>query len=412
MNMKPGNFHLLILVLLGLGPLVSTGGFLGAQPTLQLDTVQERKGHPVIDINMSSAVQDQVLSIRGKKLVIKDATLNLDGKRVTAEEIKLRGQSSLNYRRKSFTVDLEEETPLPFDHGPFSLKKFYLVSMNMDQHYFHNKLAYACLDKLDLFGLREGYVEVRLNNQTEGIYLMLQRPEDHLMDDLQARYYLRRGYKDSIDEDEADKSLSRELVKACRQRFNEIFQGNHGLRGEDLYRYLSERLDLQAYMRWMAFNYLVRNGDYSDEVYFYILDPQESLRFKLIGWDYDDIFASQPHEGQSARSQWLDDQLIFSAEGGLDRRIGSDEYLYRRYLQELEYVLETLDPEWLAQTCTGIFAQLSSFYRKNAIIRMAEYDRGKFTSKETLARALEQTYTVDLLQRRAETLKQLEAMGI
>ena len=52
-------------------------------------------------------------------------------------------------------------------------------------------------------------------------------------------------------------------------------------------------------MRWLAFNFLVRDGDYTDEVYLYI-DP-ELKKFKLIPWDYSNLFLTAPHEGTAER---------------------------------------------------------------------------------------------------------------
>ena len=58
--------------------------------------------------------------------------------------------------------------------------------------------------------------------------------------------------------------------------------------GEELYKTLNQWIDLDNYMKWLAFNFLVRNGDYTDEVFLYI-DP-EINKFKIIPWDYDDLF--------------------------------------------------------------------------------------------------------------------------
>ena len=62
---------------------------------------------------------------------------------------------------------------------------------------------------------------------------------------------------------------------------------------------MSQWIDLDIYMKWLAFNFFIRNGDYTDEVYFY-MDPATG-KYRIIPWDYDDIFASGPHEGSEEK---------------------------------------------------------------------------------------------------------------
>jgi spore coat protein CotH len=42
---------------------------------------------------------------------------------------------------------------------------------------------------------------------------------------------------------------------------------------EGLYTSLSEYFDLEGYVKWIALNFLVHNGDYCDAIFFY-LDPE------------------------------------------------------------------------------------------------------------------------------------------
>jgi len=43
---------------------------------------------------------------------------------------------------------------------------------------------------------------------------------------------------------------------------------------------LSKWVDIDSYLKWLAFNFLVRNGDYTDEVYFFA-DPGTG-KFNII----------------------------------------------------------------------------------------------------------------------------------
>jgi len=125
-------------------------------------------------------------------------------------------------------------------------------------------------------------------------------------------------------------------------------------------------------MKWLAFNFIVRNGDYSDEVFFYI-EP-EIQKYRIIPWDYDDIFASAPHEGSLQRNKAIGDKLIFSSEDDLDKKIASDPYLYRAYLAKFKEVLEIISPAVLKQVFENTYAELYPYYSNKDIISNSEFD--------------------------------------
>ena len=152
--------------------------------------------------------------------------------------------------------------------------------------------------------------------------------------------------------------------------------------GEGLYKILSEYIDLEGYMKWLAFNFLVRNGDYADEVFFYI-DP-EIEKYRIIPWDYDDIFAISPHEGKEQRNKILGDKLIFSSEDLLDQKIAADPYLYEGYLKRFKEVLDKLSPELLKNVIENSYAELYPFYSDEEIISNSKFDYYKDASLENL----------------------------
>ncbi len=113
---------------------------------------------------------------------------------------------------------------------------------------------------------------------------------------------------------------------------------------------MDSKLYLEHYFYWLAFNYLIMNGDYADELYLYILP--DTKQFDIIPWDYDDILRPTPHEGMEARNsvEGFKNKLIFSSEDPLDRAIASDAVLYAHYLTSFETLLNTLTTETLTQS--------------------------------------------------------------
>jgi len=135
-------------------------------------------------------------------------------------------------------------------------------------------------------------------------------------------------------------------------------------------------------MKWLAFNFLVRNGDYSDEVFFYI-DP-EINKYRIIPWDYDDIFATVPHEGYSERKKMIGDKMLFSSEDKLDTKIANDPYLYNLYLGSLQKVIGELSPAVLKDVFENAYSELYPYYSSDEIIANSQFDLYKDATDENL----------------------------
>lgn len=141
-------------------------------------------------------------------------------------------------------------------------------------------------------------------------------------------------------------------------------------------------------MKWLGFNYLTRNGDYTDELYLYF-DPLTN-RFKIIPWDCDDLFAVQPHEGKDARTVVEGGQFIFSSEDRLDRAIISDEYLYKMYLKELLDVTDLLDEKVITQIFQKAYCSVYPYYLDNGIMQTTRLDKYGLTNKDDLFNNLQE----------------------
>ena len=142
----------------------------------------------------------------------------------------------------------------------------------------------------------------------------------------------------------------------------------------------------------MAVDLLLQNGDLTDEIYFYSHITNSKVYYNIIPWDYDDIFADNPHEvGRDwgvgelfgiRRYQSVDDikndvgdKLIFSIEDDLDYIIAKDNYLYSNYLVYLKEVMENLGNNYIENVFLSLKEELKPFYKDNEIIEQTKYDR-------------------------------------
>jgi spore coat protein H len=346
------------------------------------------KPHLVMEFEMPSKLYGRIMAARGKDLDLENTIIKFKGDTVSLNEAHLHGQTTLYYERKSYSVDARKKIKLC--KGCDGLGAFYLVSLSMDRNYYHNRLSFDLLNVLGLFNLQYAYSELKINGESQGIYLILQRPQDWALKDQGSPYIVRRGGEHLVDRERFQKDLDKESKKKYHDQFINIYKTINQSSGEELHAKLNELMHLEDYMRWLAFNYIIKCGDYSDELYFYV-DPQ-SKKLKIIPWDYDDIFMLQPHEGIKERNLKLDpSSLIFSSEDKLDVKIATDSYLYDQYLRHFSAVLKELSDDKIQRILTTIYSDLSPMYESKPILDAASKD-GYRTSPAILRGELNSVY--------------------
>ncbi|HEX6890938.1 MAG TPA: CotH kinase family protein [Chryseolinea sp.] len=346
------------------------------------------KPHLVMELEMPSKLYAKIIAARGQELELENTIIKFNGDTVALNDAHLHGQTTLYYERKSYSVDAKKKIKLC--KGCKGLGAFYLVSLSMDRNYYHNRLSFDLLNTLGLFNLQYAYTEVKINGKSQGIYLILQRPQDWALKDQESPYIVRRGAEHLVDRERFQKDLDKTSKKKYHDQFMSIYKMINQYSGEDLHSKLNEVMHLDDYMRWLAFNFIIKCGDYSDELYFYV-DPQ-SKRLKIIPWDYDDIFMLHPHEGIKERNLKLDpSSLIFSSEDKLDVKIATDSYLYDQYLKHFSAVVEELSMARIEKVLTTIYSDLSPLYESKPILEAASKD-GYQTSEAILRGELNTVY--------------------
>jgi spore coat protein H len=349
----------------------------------------------VFELSVSAEMQEFIYNSRDTSYTIDESGMAflLGREPLDLEEIKTRGKSALRFQRKSFSVFLNETLAIAGRNGSDMayLKKFKLISMAMDFTYIENRIGLGILEAQGIMPLFFRFVELRINGETQGIYLLVEDPEQYYLE-LGSEFIFRRGYHNSFDDVEYFPSSPGIPRESYELRFKEIYFSLPVLQGEALYSALSERLDLEQYFRKMGIDYLLQNGDYTDEVYLYSLIHQDKPRFSIIPWDYDDLFRSYPHEvgltwgtGQllgdrhyATHQDVLDeigDKMIFSIEDDLDYSIAMDPYLYDRYESTIAGMIEKMDLEDIDALFEQVKGELLPFYSKEEVVAQSQFDQ-------------------------------------
>ncbi len=338
---------------------------------------------------------------KGSKLNFKNAQMTYNGVPTKLNDLHLRGKSTLQYLRKSFSVGLADTLQVTFDGQHGGIKKFDLLNLAMDRNLWHNRWSFLLLSRMGLFPPLNSYCTLWINDQLQGVYLLVEKPQS-AMAKLNSPFMIRRGADHKIDQ-EYVQTKSKDSVKRYRKMYHALYDVTR-LKDVALYQHLQNSMNIEAYFEWMGFNYFVKNGDYSDELFLYI-DPN-SRQFKVMAWDYDDLLMDYPHEGKEARYQLLKDRMIFSLEDDLDKTIATDDYVYERYRQVLTTLLQNIDENLLDTAAHQVLGELQILGKDPTIGEITRYlDRDPFLI-ESAAHDIENT-TNFLKMRRTVLLKQL-----
>ncbi len=358
---------------------------------------------PEIRIQISKSQYGTLLQSKGQKTILKNPQMLFNGDTAVVKEIHSRGNNSLTFEHKSLSVELDKNVSVRRSGEKVKLKKFDLMNLVMDKNLWHNRWAFLHMSQFSVFPLFNIYCTLWINDQPQGIYLLVEKPR-HYTNSINSPYMIRRGIDHTIQDEYID-TPSKDESKKFKKQYLSLYEDIGKYEGEELYNRLQAKLHLEHYFEWLAFNYLIMNGDYADELYLYILPA--SGQFDILPWDYDDILRPNPHEGNQTRNSIasLKNKLIFSSEDPLDRAIGSDEFIYRHYLEAFRKLLTTLTPEMINGISDRVKEELESV--SNAETSKASLFLGKDPFQIDQARQDMRVGLDFILARRNALLKEL-----
>ena len=130
----------------------------------------------VFNLRVNSYCESRLKEISGEKFEIHSCEIAYNGKPLKTKSCKTRGNTTLYFKRKSYSISLKKPVLL----GESKIKKLALNNLAMDRNYCRNRLSFMLMEKIGIFPLQNDYVELRINGNSEGLYLAIQKPEDYI----------------------------------------------------------------------------------------------------------------------------------------------------------------------------------------------------------------------------------------
>lgn len=351
----------------------------------------------VFNFMVTESQREYINASRGEQYEVTDPipVLEYAGEEYAIDRFEIRGDNTLNFERKGFGLNMDRKLtlPLPDGSGTRKYEEFKLLAMVYDYTYIENSVASGLFREAGLWPVLSFFTEVRLNGRTQGLYQFIEDPFEYFIERENSSFVIRRGYDHVIKASSANPAKEAE-TDAYKSRFRNIYNNLPLWSGKQLYDTLSDYIDLDQYFSKIAVDLLIRNGDYTDEVIFYSKLTEGREVFGVFPWDLDDIFAVQPHEIDnpwgtgtvfgtreyySMEDVYADvgEKLLFSIEDDLDYKIASDDFLYGKYLETLQHVIEKIDASAIDRVFDYTLDHIGPFYEVDSIIRQSVYDEAE-----------------------------------
>lgn len=299
---------------------------------------------------------------------------------VNFEALETRGQGSISYSRRNFGIKLE--TPLRV--GRVESKKLDFLSMSADAGYISTRLGLLTAEALQIGApLPTAYFELFLNGKSNGLYLAVEKPKSAMN---KSPYVVRRGYKSRFDHDGAEisKKLTPSQAAEIKAVADSIYTDIATKTGETLFNSLKSKMDLEAYMRWMAMNSLYTNGDFPDEIFFFVdseMYKQGKIYFRVTPWDTDDLFKAMhnvPINATEAVKPENMRSILYSYEDKLDRAFAPvNTYMYEQFKTTTRAVLTKLNPDVTDGLLRHIYSELQEYLTNKNVLTMSGKDSGR-----------------------------------
>jgi hypothetical protein len=286
------------------------------------------------------AKYERIYAVRSKERFKVEVGLYGPGKGVKSYA-HLRGKSTLaRCARKSYTLDLPEDQLyrlLPEN----TASRYFLISMCQGRSYIKGHAAMGLWNSLGLFPLSYRYVELVIDGESWGIYLLLEKAPEALLrkhGDIISVLRTRFGRHEAIIE---TKFTAQSNNKAMGDLYH-LFAQAGNLGGKELTDYLESRIDIDQILTHLAVASILQNGDYIDELWFIQhlrLNSERELTYiySLMKWDPEDILSGCHYKGKFAlQDSW---GLTYCVESVLGKAVINNPEFFDRYTTVLERIM-------------------------------------------------------------------------
>ena len=101
----------------------------------------------VFSFKVNSKWESKLKEISGQKLEIPSCEIAYNGVALKSKSCKTRGNTTLYFKRKSFSISLKDSVEL----GEGIIRKLALNNLAMDQNYYRNRLSFLLMERIGIW---------------------------------------------------------------------------------------------------------------------------------------------------------------------------------------------------------------------------------------------------------------------
>jgi hypothetical protein len=276
--------------------------------------------------------------------------------KIYKSDAHLRGQGTLRHcQKKSYTVNISANKTHRLITGS-DTNEYFLFAMCSDPHYLLNFTVLNLWKSLDLFSLDYRFIELIIDGESRGIYLLMEKsPEALYQDNIAISSVVRTRFRSRVRTLEAKYSSATKTNAVWDLFFS--FSELDALDDFEQVQLLEKKLDIDQFMRHLASTSVLRNGDYFDELWYqqnsvYRADGMPGFQYTIMKWDPAEVF----HNCHFGNTFTIPDPwgLTYCVESRIGATIIKNPLLFDRYAVILENLLNSeLGPQSFSNAILG-----------------------------------------------------------
>ncbi|MFT7641368.1 MAG: hypothetical protein ACI9G1_003115, partial [Pirellulaceae bacterium] len=202
--------------------------------------------------------------------------------------VRLRGQTSRSFPKKSFKVDFNRDHHFLFDPQYPRVEELNLNTTYTDKSYVRSTLAYEDFHAAGVVYSEAFPLRVQQNNAFYSVAIFTEQPDtDYLarnnLDPLGSLYkVVANGLTGSANSGLEKKTRQDEDHSDAQSLINGL-----GLTGVNLENFLKDNVDLPAQINYMATNVIIQNIDRTVKNYYIYRDSNGNGLWRMLPWDVD-----------------------------------------------------------------------------------------------------------------------------
>ena len=283
-------------------------------------------------VTCNQAEFDSIITNYNEEIYI-DCEFEFEGQLYPNAIIKIRGESSRGYYKKSFKINFKKEYRFQ------NRDKINLISEYTDPSFMREYLAYDLYRRIGYSAAIAQYAKFYVNGNYMGLYLDVENMDEFFLDRIGLS---EEGSLYKADAEGAALQYGINYESYYEKKTNEssgfddlihLIETVHFVSDEDFYNEMDKIVDLSRLYEFIALNILLANGSTYYHNYYCYHHPAKNIKWIFYPWDMDKAYTYYGSEFQYYNAgYWVLNSFI--------KKVWLNAFMRRKIGEKVEYLIE------------------------------------------------------------------------